>query len=91
MPERSVLMWKILMILFFFHFSFAENSTQKTSNAKNKVDLDDVHIQGELHTDGSLGMRTRERNSLNDRVPLRKSFRDISLEDLPTYFLIPKQ
>ncbi len=86
-------MWKYTFTFFFLSLALAQNSTKpaSASNTKNKVDLDDVHIQGELHTDGSLGMRTRERNSLNDRVPLRKSFRDISLEDLPTYFLIPKQ
>ncbi len=86
-------MWKYVSVFFFLNLALAQNTakTASSSNSKNKVDLDDVHIQGELHTDGSLGMRSRERNSLNDRVPLRKSFRDISLEDLPDYFFIPQQ
>ncbi len=61
--------------------AFAQN---KSPGAK--VDLDDVQIKGELLSDDRINMLARKKNSLNDKIPLRTSFRQDILEELPAYF-----
>lgn len=51
-----------------------------------KVDLDDVQIKGELLSDDRINMLARKKNSLNDKIPLRTSFRQDILEELPVFF-----
>ena len=49
----------------------------------NKLDLEDVDIKGELHSDDRLVIITRERNELRSHVKLRKNFRKEITEALP--------
>ncbi len=51
--------------------------------AKNKVDLDDVNIKGELQNDNRLRILSRERNQLKNYVKYRTNYRSEVLEDQP--------
>ena len=53
--------------------------------AQQKMDLEDVNIKGEIHSDERLKFYMRQKNQLKNYVKFRKNYRDImSLEqDVP--------
>lgn len=51
--------------------------------AANKMDLDDLKIQGELHGDGKLRLIGRKETQLRDFVKFRTNYRSEMIEDLP--------
>ena len=50
---------------------------------KNRVDLDDMMIKGELHNDDRLMILSRQKNELKNYVKFRTNFRDEMLQELP--------
>jgi len=54
------------------------------SLAKNRLDLDDIGIKGELHNDDRLVIISRERNEMKNFVHYRSEFRQEMTEVLPT-------
>ena len=52
--------------------------------AKNRLDLDDLEIKGELLNDDRLVILARERNELKNYVKFRTSFRPEMIEVLPS-------
>jgi hypothetical protein len=62
--------------LIFYQSSFAQS--------RNKVDLEDLTIKGELQNDDRLNMIGREKNELRNRVKFRTSYRPEMIEALPT-------
>jgi hypothetical protein len=52
--------------------------------AKNKLDLDDLEIKGDLLNDGRLVILARERNELKNYVKFRTNFRSEMAEALPS-------
>lgn len=65
------------------------SSAQSTGLKSNRVNLDDVQIQGELLSDDRLRLLARSRNSIADEIKIRSSFREEILESLPEYFRAP--
>lgn len=55
----------------------------QSSVAQNKMDLDDLSIQGELHNDDRLKMIAREKNRLKNFVKYRTDFKAEMIEGLP--------
>ena len=53
------------------------------AQTKNRVDLDDMMIKGELHNDDRLMILSRQKNELKNYVKFRTNFRDEMLQDLP--------
>jgi hypothetical protein len=48
---------------------------------KKKIDLDDLMVKGELHSDGQLRLINRQRNDVNNFVRFRKNYRtELGLE-----------
>ncbi len=72
-PARLALL--ALIVFSVFLPTFAE--------AKNKVDLEDVAIKGELQNDNRLRILSRERNQLKNYVKYRTNYRPEVLEDQP--------
>ncbi|MCB0341248.1 MAG: hypothetical protein H6626_01480 [Pseudobdellovibrionaceae bacterium] len=54
-----------------------------SAQARNKIDLDDVQIKGELHNDGQLRIVGREDYQLKNYVRFRTNYRQEAVEDLP--------
>ena len=54
-------------------------------SAQQKMDLEDVNIKGEIHSDERLKFYMRQKNQLKNYVKFRKNYRDVmSLEqDVP--------
>lgn len=52
--------------------------------AKNKLDLDDLEIKGDLLNDDRLVILARERNELKNYVKFRTNFRSEMAEALPS-------
>ncbi len=65
------------------------SSAQEGGLKSNRVNLDDVQIQGELLSDDRLRWLARSRNSIADEIKIRSSFREEILEGLPEYFRAP--
>ena len=55
-----------------------------TVQARNRLDLDDIAIKGELHNDNRLNILGRQRNELKNYVKFRTNFRSEIVEGLPT-------
>lgn len=51
--------------------------------AQNKMDLEDLDIKGELHSDDRLRMIAREKNKLKNYVKYRTNYRVEIVEGLP--------
>ncbi len=51
--------------------------------AQNKMDLDDLDIKGELHSDDRLRLLAREKNKLKNYVKYRTNYRVEIVEGLP--------
>lgn len=60
------------------------SSTSASAQTKNRVDLDDMMIKGELHNDDRLMILSRQKNELKNYVKFRTSFREEMLQELPT-------
>ncbi len=56
----------------------------QSANAKNKLDLDDLEVKGELINDDRLVILNREKNELSNFVKFRTNFRAEIVEELPT-------
>lgn len=52
------------------------------AQTKNKMDLDDINIKGELHQDNRLRLLAREKNTLKNFVKYRANYRAEMIEDL---------
>lgn len=55
-----------------------------SASAKNKLDLDDLEVKGELINDDRLVIINREKNELSNFVKFRTNFRAEIVEELPT-------
>jgi hypothetical protein len=53
------------------------------AQTKNRVDLDDMMIKGELHNDDRLMIISRQKNELKNYVKFRTTFREEMLQELP--------
>ncbi|HMN67305.1 MAG TPA: hypothetical protein PKC28_02085 [Bdellovibrionales bacterium] len=71
-----------------FAILFASPAMAQAPGA-SRVDLDDVSIQGELLNDDRVRLLARGRNSLNDQIKVRSSFKTEILELLPVYYVRP--
>lgn len=58
--------------------------SHEKANAKNKLDLDDLDVKGELVNDDRLNIIGREKNELQNYVKFRTNFRAEIVEELPT-------
>jgi len=58
-------------------------SSVSKAQVKNRVDLDDMMIKGELHNDDRLMILSRQKNELKNYVKFRTSFREEMLQELP--------
>lgn len=56
----------------------------QTVLAKNKLDLEDLEIKGELLNDDRLNIIGRDRNELKNYVKFRTNYRTEMVEGLPT-------
>jgi len=72
----------ILLVLF-----LQSSKSQSQSASSSRVDLDDVNIQGELLSDDRIRLLSRAKNSIDDEIKVRSSFREEMLEHLPEYFM----
>jgi hypothetical protein len=54
------------------------------AQSRNRVDLDDMMIKGELHNDDRLMILSRQKNELKNYVKFRTNFRSEMLQELPT-------
>ena len=52
------------------------------AQSQSRVNLDDVKIDGELQKEG-MSLSSRQRFDIEDEFEVRKSFRDLVLENLP--------
>lgn len=59
-------------------------SHSEVAKAKNRLDLDDLEIKGELLNDDRLVILARERNELKNYVKFRTNFRPEMVQGLPT-------
>ena len=60
--------------------ALAQTSPQPT---KNKMDLDDLMIKGELHNDDRLLILSRQKNEMKNFVKFRTNYREEILQQLP--------
>lgn len=51
--------------------------------AKNRMDLDDLTIKGELHNDDRLLIISRQKNEMKNFVKFRTNYREEILQQLP--------
>lgn len=73
--------WHIFVcILVFFLLLLMRTNSQ----AKNRIDLGDVDIKGELHNDGRLSILGRESVTLQNYVKFRTNYRQEMIQALPT-------
>ncbi len=70
-----IILLGIMVLIFFNH---------QPANAKNKLDLDDLDVKGELVNDDRLNIIGREKNELQNYVKFRTNFRAEIIEELPT-------
>ncbi len=84
LPNRSKLekIYPLIIILLGIVVLILLNN--KTANAKNKLDLDDLEVKGELINDDRLVILNREKNELSNFVKFRTNFRSEIVEELPT-------
>jgi hypothetical protein len=50
---------------------------------RKKMDLDDLSVKGEMHSDDRLSILARQKNDLKDYVRYRKDFRPELYQELP--------
>ncbi|MBK9294048.1 MAG: hypothetical protein IPM57_06320 [Oligoflexia bacterium] len=50
---------------------------------KNKIDLDDMMIKGELHNDDRINIMARQKNELKNYIKFRTSYKEEILQELP--------
>jgi tRNA A37 methylthiotransferase MiaB len=53
------------------------------AQSKNRIDLDDMMIKGEIHNDDRLMILARQKNELKNYVKFRTNFREEILQELP--------
>jgi len=53
------------------------------AQGKNKIDLDDMMIKGELHNDDRINIMARQKNELKNYIKFRTSYREEILQELP--------
>lgn len=64
--------------------SFAGLLISISASAQNKkLDLDDLMIKGELHSDDRLMILSRQKNELKNFIKFRTNYREEILEQLP--------
>lgn len=56
---------------------------QTTLGQSRRLDLDDLMIKGELHSDDRLLILSRQRNELKNYVQFRENYREEILQELP--------
>lgn len=76
---------KTALILAATVFSFSTAHAEEKVQLSNRVNLDDVNIQGEANKNGAQFLN-RNRFGLDDRVKVRKDFRRELGENVPDSF-----
>ncbi|MBX2994024.1 MAG: hypothetical protein KF681_04365 [Bdellovibrionaceae bacterium] len=76
------------MSRFFKAFSFVvflslALGAQAQTPVKNRMDLDDLTIKGELHNDDRLLIISRQKNEMKNFVKFRTNYREEILQQLP--------
>lgn len=57
--------------------------SQASWSQSRRLDLDDLMIKGELHSDDRLLILSRQRNELKNFVQFRENYREEILQELP--------
>lgn len=68
-----------------FLFLLATSSASAQFDAKQRVDLDDVQIRGEVQNQG-ISVLSKTKNSLDGRIKVRVDFKGELNDELPPYF-----
>jgi hypothetical protein len=70
---------KALFLFLVIHLGVVQN----TWSQSRRLDLDDLMIKGELHSDDRLLILSRQRNELKNFVQFRENYREEILQELP--------
>lgn len=70
---------KAHLLFFVLLMSFSQISWSQS----RRLDLDDLMIKGELHSDDRLLILSRQRNELKNFVQFRENYREEILQELP--------
>jgi hypothetical protein len=76
--------YPIIITLVAFLVLFLYLFTPGVVIAKNRLDLEDIAIKGQLHNDNRLNILGRQRNELKNYVKFRTNYRSEIIEGLPT-------
>ena len=83
LSQIEIYWWKMSTRLILIIFLLGCFSIPAFAQNRNRIDLDDMMIKGELHNDDRLLIITRQANELKNYVKFRKSFKDEMLQELP--------
>jgi hypothetical protein len=85
--EKEIHSERMKILTFFIVLCFWKSLVwaQAPGQLKNRVDLEDVNIKGEVNKN-NLSFTNRSRHNLNDRIRLRKDFTKEILENIPEEF-----
>lgn len=61
-------------------------SSQTLMGQSKKLDLDDLTIKGELHSDDRLLILSRQKNELKNYIKFRTNFRKEISQEWPEYY-----
>lgn len=81
--ERVLLQWGMTKRQFWFVAFVLSVLGSGLAYAQQKMDLDDVAIKGELHSDDRLRILAREKNRLKNYVKYRTNYRAEMIQGLP--------
>ena len=69
------------LVLLSFLLVFVANKDQ--AQIRNRLDLDDLMIKGELRNDDRFMILSREKNEMKNYVKFRTNYREEMLQELP--------
>ncbi len=73
---------KKIAYVFLMVLNMATLSTAE-AQSKNRLDLDDLMVKGEIHNDDRMMIFARQKNELKNYVKFRTSFKEEMFQELP--------
>ena len=75
-------MSKVVLIIFFIFNSYSQDKVIYKYKKRESIDLGELSLQGNVVSPGDLSSKQRETRKIKFKIPVRKNFDDLSIENL---------